>query len=106
MKCPHCKTEFPLTWTRYAKAPTGKHICPSCHGTAKLRITPSYFLCLLFPLGIVTCGLTVALLIISGGQWDTVLYLAGMMLAVGFPLDKWYTEHFRKLEPTAAKQEA
>jgi len=42
MICPNCDEEIELTWRRYAKAPFGKHKCPSCSSRFKLK-RPWYY---------------------------------------------------------------
>src|SRR5438045_130706 len=47
MKCPYCTHTFPLTWRGYFKAPTGRHICPLCFKTSKLKFRALTFAVLL-----------------------------------------------------------
>jgi len=35
--CPFCKHQFPLTWRRYWKNLSGRHVCPSCGQSSKIR---------------------------------------------------------------------
>ena len=37
MTCPYCTYTFPLTWPRYFKSPTGRHVCPRCLKPSQLK---------------------------------------------------------------------
>ena len=52
MKCPYCNHTFPLTWSRYFKATTGRHTCPSCLKRSRLPFRPLTFVIL-----VIVCGI-------------------------------------------------
>jgi hypothetical protein len=101
MTCPHCSQNFPLTWSRYARSPFGKHTCPHCGKRSTFRVTAAYLFVL-----------AVAWLIVYGVAigfradvfhaydrpsllWFAAVFLAGCLAVV--PLDRFYDERFRKL---------
>ena len=98
MKCPYCTVEFPLTWKRYAKAPFGKHTCPSCKKQSRLRYTTKYVLCAMLPIALFAGCLTFLFLHYSGGKDYTVLLAIGIALAVGLPLDRYCDDKFKNLK--------
>jgi hypothetical protein len=103
MRCPHCRHEFPLTWRRYWKEPTGKHACPSCHKKSPLNYRLQY---VAFILAFGFAALVLARLLsigVFGDQWHSRqaslfrigVYAVSMVLF--FPLDKGFDSRFRKL---------
>lgn len=44
MICPNCNEKIDLTLKRYFKSLFGKHDCPSCYSSFKLKRTKIYFL--------------------------------------------------------------
>jgi hypothetical protein len=78
-------------------APFGKHLCPTCGNTSKLRYTVLYLAALISLLtGIVIISNFVAHLAFDG----EVTYWLGTYIALwtlGFPVDKWFDENLRTL---------
>ena len=103
MICPYCNHSFPLTWSRYARSPRGRHTCPSCHKLSKFKLTLSYCLLaagswvVLFALiFVVTALLLPRGARVLGLYYFLGLYLIGLVFLI--PLDRFYDEKFRKLE--------
>ena len=42
LACPHCGDSYFLTWSRYWREGSGKHVCPSCGLKSRLKVTPAY----------------------------------------------------------------
>ena len=114
MKCPHCHEVFPLTWSRYWRAPFGKHTCPRCAKKSKLHSSLVYWL-LYWPLLLIApavsvFGIGVVYALMAGpGQSDARIaaYFDGWMWVPAMllpfvlfpPIDRFIDERFRKLRP-------
>lgn len=95
MKCPHCDKEVALTWKRYWTAPMGKHVCPECGESFRLKHSLIYYttifsvaasLGLIFPL--------------FRRLWDTTLVQAGIVYliictVILIPIDRWVDSRWR-----------
>jgi len=44
MNCPNCAHGVDLTWSRYLRSVSGRHVCPRCGQRFRLQITPAYLL--------------------------------------------------------------
>ena len=113
MICPHCSCSFPLSWSRYRKSPWGKHSCPGCGRTSRLRASVLFY-AIYVPVGIVFQLLGVILgalafaYVVPGtidervtayfeeGWWFAVLVASVVLF---FPVDRFLDERFRKLQP-------
>lgn len=42
MICPACKAALELSWRRYLRSLSGKHVCPYCAATFRFKITLKY----------------------------------------------------------------
>src|SRR5579871_6416 len=111
MTCPHCQHRFSLTWSRYVGAPLSRHICPSCGGRSRIRITLWYVVLVVsvFPLSLAALvGIIFALTgqnlrdIVFGTEVRPILliFLAGFITML---FDRFCQEKFRKLEKMPAQ---
>ncbi len=101
MKCPECQTVFPLTWTRYFRAPWGRMDCPSCGVRLALKHRWFYWpamalggILLCFPLSVLAYRLTGSLVV-------TLVAAASGWILSGVPADLWLEERFAILRPVA-----
>jgi hypothetical protein len=97
MKCPYCNNEFPLTWLRYIKSPTGAQVCPSCGKKSKLPITLKYATLIFLPTVIIVAILMPVLYFASDSLEIAALLSFFVTLIVVTPLDKYCDNRFRKL---------
>lgn len=103
MNCPYCNHSFPLTWSRYLRAPLGKHLCPGCGKCSRLRLTTGYVAAVLAAT-LVYYGIAFAVTVIAfPGHWQKVgkTYVAGVLLIGCVALiafDKYFDGRHRKLE--------
>lgn len=97
MRCPYCNQEFPLTWARYWRSPTGRHICPRCQKPSRFRTTtftllrqvPAIFLGAI-PIGFLFYRW------FGGDLWFVGFVLGGSLTAL--PIDKFIDGRYRPLE--------
>ena len=104
MTCPHCNHSFPLTWSRYFRAPLGKHTCPSCGRRAKFKLTATYLAVVLIAWLIFYGAAFLVIVVAFPGRWQRILKAPHAIAAcvigcvVLLPLDRVYDERFRRLE--------
>jgi hypothetical protein len=86
-----------MTWERYLRAPTGRHVCPACQRKSRFTVTIASMLrtfamvCIgAIPFGLIFWFFVSHQAAVAGGT------LGGLL--TGIPLDKFYEGHFRKLE--------
>jgi len=96
MTCPYCNHTYPLTWARYFKATTGRHICPHCFKSSRTKFRPLTFGILLIVC--LVCSIPGAILADRwvGSHWRGL----GVppTLIVLLPLARWFESH-KKLSP-------
>jgi hypothetical protein len=100
MKCPYCNHTFPLTWPRYFKAPTGRHICPHCSKPAKLKFRLLTFSILVIVCFI--CSLPGVLLVNRwlGPAWRGLGVLPSLIVLL--PLARLFDDKHKELRATEA----
>lgn len=97
MKCPYCNQTFPLTWSRYLGAPSGRHTCPACAKHSRLAFGVSQSLLVLAVLLLISIPSVYFLQHTFGGYWGLFGVVPGFLVA--FPLDKKIDEQYRRLKP-------
>lgn len=102
--CPHCQTAFPITWRRYWSAPLGNYRCPECKKISHAKGNSFWVYPIIFG-AMLLGGMAAAALssYFSNNGLIAALSFAAGVLFIGFPLDKWFDGHFRRLEPKGAK---
>jgi NAD-dependent SIR2 family protein deacetylase len=100
MKCPYCYHTFPLTWGRYLKSLTGKHVCPSCLKPSRLKFRALTFIILL-----VVCYVTSrpGVFLVGrwlGRQWSALGVITSLIVVL--PLGKKF-ESWKELTPIAGE---
>jgi hypothetical protein len=103
--CPHCEKAFPLTWSRYFRAPTGRHSCPSCGGRFRLRYTTNYIASIAGPMAIATLVPIGIAHYLRAPILAQFAILAIFAFGVGFPLDRWIDDHRRDAIPLPSARE-
>lgn len=98
MNCPHCGTDFPLTWKRYLTGQWGKHMCPSCNQKSKLAWSKNYALWLVLAAAI-TAGLEILFLWLTHGKVFGMVCAIGASLIILLPLDRRCDTKLRLLKP-------
>lgn len=103
MNCPYCNQTFPLTWSRYLRAPFGKHVCPGCGKCSRLRLTACYLAAFLgATLRYYGIALAVTVIAFPGRlrQVDKTYVAAALVIGcvVLIALDKYFDGRHRKLE--------
>ena len=102
--CPHCQTAFPITWGRYWSAPWGNYRCPECKKISYAKgnsfwVYPSIIGAML--LGGMA-AITLSVYFSNSFLIARLSFVAGVLF-IGFPLDRWFDGHLRRLEPKRAK---
>jgi hypothetical protein len=94
MTCPYCNHTFPLTWARYYKEKWGRHTCPRCSKTGRLKFRPLASIIEII-VGL-ACALPggLALQYWLGGLWPLLGLIP--MLCVILPLDRRIDEKHRE----------
>jgi len=109
--CPFCKHQFPLTWRRYWKGTFGRHVCPSCGRSSKLRTGLLYWalyvpLLTITPFAALSFVLVVYRLVVPRHFEEDVTWFLGSPWLVAtlitlwaflFPIDRMIDARFRKL---------
>ena len=111
MNCPYCNHDFPLTWSRYARASVGKYVCPSCGKPAKLKVTLPYLVAIFSMFVAVLLMAIVATEIVLPPEWRSSKYLAGHLIVVGIvslaiviPFDRYCDERMNWLVKLPASE--
>jgi hypothetical protein len=97
--CPHCQTNFPVTWRRYWAAPWGNYRCPECRQISYATANSWWVL----PITIVAItmggylGMVFAAYVFNN-VWMGVLFFLIVGSAVGLLLDKWMDGHLKHLK--------
>jgi hypothetical protein len=102
MTCPHCSQSFPLTWSRYARSPFGRHTCPRCGRRSTFRATATY-LAFVAVTWLIVYGIAIGFraAIFHSYERPSLLWFAAVFLVGSLavlPLDRLYDERFRKLK--------
>ena len=121
LTCPFCTHQFLLTWRRYWKAPFGRHVCPGCGKSSRLRAA-SLFWVLYLSFLIVTpiAALVLGLLVVQvtlpqhfkeeelawflGSPWVVVTLI--VLLALLLPVDRAVDVRFRRLQAPKSGKDA
>src|SRR5437879_2015221 len=72
MRCPYCEHVFPLTWKRYFKATSGRHVCPNCSKHLRIEFSFFYSAILFVVLGVCAAPGAIILSYRFGGYWPVL----------------------------------
>ena len=104
MTCPYCNRDFPLTWSRYAPSPFGRHTCPHCGKRSALKATLAYIAVLVIETVVVYGVALVIRAVAFPDRWRErpsllwFLEVSALAFLVTFPIDRFYDARFRKLQ--------
>jgi len=113
LTCPFCKHQFPLTWRRYWKNLSGRHVCPSCGQSSKVRTGWPYWvvylpLLLISPFAVMSFASGIYGIVVPrhhfaegvtwflGSPWFVAILIA--LWALLFPIDRVFDVRLRGLQ--------
>ncbi len=97
MRCPHCKSDVELTWSRYFRLNPFRLTCPSCGLRLKVRWPRSYFF--VTPLYLaVTTFLFSAVADLYFRTIDPIVTGGLFAMSTGFVIDRWIEQRLMKLK--------
>ncbi len=95
MRCPGCDADQPLTWSRYLRAPLGRHVCSACGIPFRPRTTWRFYLVVVLAWLLVLALSLWAMRALGLGLGPTLALYFAIGFGVLLPIDRWLDDRVR-----------